>query len=348
MTRWTPEQDEWCCRIYPTAHPDDLVALFAAEFGFERSHSAIQSHATKALGIHKDASYSRHCGGGFAYTEEEIEWVREMYAEGDIFDTLDAFEARFGRRPAKGGMYILANRLGLRKRRWGADHEGRAEQTMRWSKMDDEREWMLAHAGHPAKIQDVIDGFMEEFGITLCRSQVSLFRAEYGLARRASHGGGRPRVPVGTERECKGYVLVKVAEEATVPQSKDNWRLKHVWIWEQANGPLPKGWMVLFADGNRRNFDPDNLVAVERRLIGVINGAGHTWTNREELEACVGLARLKVAVNDKQHAMERTCGVCGAKFVEPEDRRRWGSRAQTCPACCALGKKAPGKRRRKA
>jgi len=345
-SRWTPEQDVWLCGIYPTTCPDDLVALFRAEFGFYRTHQAIQSHAMKVLGLHKDASYAKRCGvlGALRYTDEEVEWVREAYPNGDVYDTLDAFEARFGRRPSKRGLYVLASRLGLKKEKWGAEHGARANTRMRWSQMDEEREWMIANAGHPAKVRDVIEGFKERFGIELCRSQVSLFRAEYGLSKRASHGGGRKRVPVGTERVSKGYVLVKVAEDATVPQSKDNWMPKQQHVWEQANGPLPEGHMVLFADGDRGNFDPDNLVAVERRLIGPMNQAGATWTNREELEACVALARLKVAVNDKEHGMERTCGVCGRRFTEPEERRRYGTRAQTCPECCAMGRKAKGNR----
>lgn len=346
-SRWTPEQDAWLCGIYPTTHPDDMVALFRAEFGFHRSHQAIQSRALKVLRVGKADSYHKPCGphGAPVYSDEEVEWVRANYAEGDIHDTLDAFEARFGRRPGKRGLYVLASRLGLKKRRWGADHDARAERRMRWSQMDDEREWMIANAGHPAKVRDVIEAFKERFGIELCRSQVSLFRAEYGLSKRASHGGGRKRVPVGTERVSKGYVLVKVADEATVPQSKDNWVPKHVHVWEVSNGrKLPEGHMVLFADGDRGNFDPGNLVAVERRLIGPMNQAGATWTNREELEACVALARLKVAVNDKEHGMERTCGVCGRKFTEPDERRRYGTRAQTCPECCANGHKAKGNR----
>lgn len=345
--RWTPEEDAWLTQAYPTGYPDDLVAEHIELFGFERSAGSIQAHAAKKLGLRKDPSYNRLCGpsNSVAYSDEEIEWVRQMYAEGDIHDTLDAFEAKFGRRPAKRGMYVLANRLGLKKKRWGAAHDGRAEQTMRWSQMPNEKAWMMEHAGHPAKLQEVIDGFYEAFGITLCRSQVSLFRAAYGLSRRRSHGGGRRRVPVGTERICKGYVLVKVAEEATVAQSKDNWKLKHVHIWEQANGrECPKDWMVLFADGNRSNFDPENLVAVERRLIGPMNQAGLTWHDRESLEACINTARLKTRVNDMEHAMERTCAVCGAKFTENEKQRTYGKRVQTCPACLALGKKARGNR----
>ena len=347
MPRWTAEQDDWLRRIYPTTQPDDLVALHQAEFGFHRSHATLQSRAIKVLGIHKDESYSRMVGPDAApeYTSEELEFVRLVYPEGDIHDTLDAFESRFGRRPSKQGMYVLAHRLGLRKKRWGADHDARAEKTMRWSKLDAEREWMIEHAGHPAKVQDVIDAFEEEFGVRLSRGQVSLFRAEYGLSRRVSHGGGRPRVPVGTERKCKGYTVVKVAEEAIVPQSKDNWKLKHVHVWEIShNRILPEGWMVLFADGDRENFDPDNLVAVEKRLIGPMNQAGLKWSSREELEACIALARLKVATNDRLHSMERTCQVCGRRFTEPEERRRNATRAQTCPECVAMGRKAKGTR----
>ena len=71
--------------------------------------------------------------------------------------------------------------------------------------------------------------------------------------------------PVGTERVTKdGYVEIKVAEPKT-------WRGKHVIIWESLHGPRPKGHKVIFADGNRRNFDPDNLILVSNGELAIMN-----------------------------------------------------------------------------
>lgn len=54
------------------------------------------------------------------------------------------------------------------------------------------------------------------------------------------------------------YIYVKVANG----KRKQNWKLKHHLIWEQYNGPIPEGHNVIFADGNNRNFNIDNLMLV--------------------------------------------------------------------------------------
>lgn len=62
--------------------------------------------------------------------------------------------------------------------------------------------------------------------------------------------------PVGYERvDVYGFVVVKVAEP-------NIWRMKHHAAWEEKNGPLPKGARVIFADGNKRNFNPENLIQI--------------------------------------------------------------------------------------
>lgn len=203
------------------------------------------------------------------------------------------------------------------------------------------REWMLEHAGE-SPVASVCAAFEERFGQPLSKSQVSPFRAQYGIGRRRGSRTAHRKdpTPVGAERVVKGYVAVKVREFATVPQTKDNWRFKHVLAWERANGrELPRGWMVLFADHDTRNFDPDNLVAVPRELIGVMNG-GPKWHDRESCEAAVALARLKRAVNNAANP-PAVCGVCGRPF-EPDNRTgALGYTQKTCRACLDAGRRSP-------
>ncbi len=71
--------------------------------------------------------------------------------------------------------------------------------------------------------------------------------------------------PVGTERiNSDDYVDVKIADP-------NKWKGKHILIWEEHNGPVPKGHVVIFGDGNRRNFDPNNLILVSRKQLAIIN-----------------------------------------------------------------------------
>lgn len=118
--------------------------------------------------------------------------------------------------------------------------------------------------------------------------------------------------------------------------------LKHVWVWEQANGrKLPEGHVVMFADRDKDNFSPDNLVAVPRSLMGVINSMHVGWHDRETLEAVVHMAELRVARNRALAAIERVCPCCGKRF-DNMSRLRTGNVASTvCPECGKAGRKPP-------
>lgn len=283
-----------------------------------------------------------------AYTGAEEEWLAENYHVGTINDTLDAFERTFGRRPTKQALFVHCNRKGLHKDQHGDGRRERATTRMRWSEpaFAEHTRWMLEN-DRTESVFATIAAFEERFGIRLTRSQVSLFRSTHGTGRRNSHGGGKPNRPVGSERLGKdGYVMVKVAEWPDVPCSKDNWRYKHHVAWEEANGrPVPEGHTVFFADGDTRNFDPGNLVLVDRKYIGQLNNpALPRWHDRESLEACIALCELRSRTRDLEFG-RRTCKVCGREFECTERQRRYPKPPSTCPDCRAAGRKWKGERR---
>lgn len=165
----------------------------------------------------------------------------------------------------------------------GAALPERAVRAVRWSREPEKQAWMEAHdRGQEAAL--LSKEFEGAFGFPLAGPQVSLWRSTNGRQARRSHGGGKPPSPVGSERDSgRGYVLVKVAEHPRVPQSKDNWRMKHVLAYERAHGPVPEGCVVVFADRDHSNFSPGNLVAVPRsptRSEGSHGSATRRWPRR--------------------------------------------------------------------
>ena len=82
-------------------------------------------------------------------------------------------------------------------------------------------------------------------------------------------------VPVGSERvNADGYIDVKV-HDYTGKDSKKNWKGKHIITWERHHGrKVPNGHAVIFGDGNRRNFDPENLILVSRAQLARMNQSG--------------------------------------------------------------------------
>lgn len=67
--------------------------------------------------------------------------------------------------------------------------------------------------------------------------------------------------PIGTVMvKNDGYLWRKIGEGCR------EWRQEHILRWEEVNGPIPKGMMLIFLDGNRMNVDVNNLLPVERKV----------------------------------------------------------------------------------
>lgn len=107
--------------------------------------------------------------------------------------------------------------------------------------------------------------------------------------------GNRPHnyKPVGSERiESKdGYTLIKIADP-------NKWVLKHVHIWEQANGKVPKGSMITFLDGNKSNFALDNLACITQAECATLNKNKMRSEFAEITQANINLVRLNKKITD--------------------------------------------------
>ena len=92
--------------------------------------------------------------------------------------------------------------------------------------------------------------------------------------------------PVGAE--CwhdDGYLWVKVA-------MPNKWQLKHHIVWEAVNGPIPKGHLIIFGDGDRKNFDVNNLICITRAELAVLNQKHLIFDNADATRAGLLLTRL--------------------------------------------------------
>lgn len=105
---------------------------------------------------------------------------------------------------------------------------------------------------------------------------------------------------VGTETLLKNkYVYVKVDK----PIDKNGHiyqKLKHQLIWEQNNGPIPKGYVVIFLDGNSQNFNIDNLALVKRSELATLNRKNLIIKNNKEATRC-GIAIIKLEERIKEY-----------------------------------------------
>ena len=91
---------------------------------------------------------------------------------------------------------------------------------------------------------------------------------------------------VGEERIDKyGYVQIKVAEPNV-------WDLKHRVIYKEHYGEIPDGHNIIFADGNKMNFDIDNLIAVSKSEMLILNNNNLRFEDKELTKVGVNIAKV--------------------------------------------------------
>jgi hypothetical protein len=100
--------------------------------------------------------------------------------------------------------------------------------------------------------------------------------------------------PVGSERvNVDGYIEVKVADP-------NKWRSKHVVIWEEQNGPVPKGHVLIFGNGNKLDLSLDNLLLVSRAQLAVLNKHKLIQNDAELTRTAIAIADVKIKISQKQ------------------------------------------------
>ena len=109
------------------------------------------------------------------------------------------------------------------------------------------------------------------------------------------------KMPIGTVmRKDDGYLWRKTGEGAR------DWKQEHVIRYEEAHGPVPKGDVVTFLDGNRENLKLTNLKLISRRENAILNHKKLRSSNAEITNAGITLAKLMVNIKDNGKKNEKT------------------------------------------
>ena len=113
-------------------------------------------------------------------------------------------------------------------------------------------------------------------------------------------------LPIGTEKKLSdGYIWVKVDDQICAKKNV-NWKQKQRLIWEEANGPIPDGMFVTFLDGNRENFNLDNLALITRAEHARLNQSGLRSEDPEITAAALQVAKLTTKIGQLQRENKKT------------------------------------------
>lgn len=103
----------------------------------------------------------------------------------------------------------------------------------------------------------------------------------------------------GSKPDDEGYLYVKVCDG----KLNKNWKPKQQVIWEKKYGKIPKSHKVIFLDGNRFNFDIDNLALVSNGEELHVNKLGLVSNNAELKKTAVLAVKTKFKTLEKERKM---------------------------------------------
>ena len=107
-------------------------------------------------------------------------------------------------------------------------------------------------------------------------------------------------LPIGAiVKNSDGYMQQKFGE--------DDWRLLHLKTWEDAHGPVPKGYCVIFLDGDTTNYRLENLALISQRENVVLNHHKLRCSDPELTKTGIKIAKLRIALIDKNKKGNRKC-----------------------------------------
>ena len=217
--------DEHNEKLLRKHYPKGDLKVLAEMIGV--SVTAVRSRA-KLLGLR------RRVNKRVPWTDRKLAYLRKHYADMRAEDIAKKV------RHTIVSVWRTASKLGLKKSPEFLAQCGHLVASTEGAKAN-----QFAKGQSPVNKGKRIEEFMSEEGIK--RSSRTRFKT-----------GHRPHNQRDIGTECvhsDGYVYLRI-ESGCVP--------KHRYVWEQANGEVPEGYVVAFRDGNRQNCDISNLCLLSR------------------------------------------------------------------------------------
>ena len=276
MRRKTAEEVEWLRAHAEGRTCPELARMFRERFGWAPTTESLYSW------LHENGF--RPPGARRRLSEDEDAFLRSFIPGHTRRQVADAFNARFPQPITPGFVKRFSARTGVRSGLTAAEFRFRPGQDG-WNKGMRQEDYMSP---------DAIE-----------RSKATRFRK-----------GDRPwnELPIGSEFvDGDGYVYVKVRDGLRAgrfaPGRSGNWVPKQAVVYEETHGaPAPADCVLAFADGDKGNFTPENIVAVPRSVWTVINCRHLPYHDADTLRVAMATAEVMSAAYAAEKRLRKEKG----------------------------------------
>lgn len=265
--KYPPEVHEFIKKWAPKLRDDDLAEACNRELGTHFTTNSIKAFR----GNHGYRNYKKQ------WTAEEYWKYQKRYPKGmyefirdnswnvSSKEMAEMVKEKFGFSFTPSGMKQFRQRHGIKSGVTGWYQKGRPP-------------------GTKGKTIEEICGYDPE---KIAKAKATQFKKGHSPAN---------ELPIGAIMENRyGYLLRKKAMEGT---QWERWEFLHRAVWEEHNGPIPKGMSIIFKDGDRKNCDISNLMMVTKAENAALNPYRTKYP--EITETAVAMVKLKQAAAKKR------------------------------------------------
>lgn len=170
----------------------------------------------------------------------------------------------------------------------------------------EQKQWCIENIANYENYGYMADGFNGVFSTHISKTNMAeLCNKCLNLKRPKNSGqfcvGAKPKHDIGTEVESNGYVYIKISDtyhtgRTTNQQHRENWVEKHRHLYEKQHGKIKSNNIVIFLDGDRKNFDINNLYQVPRSIHATMCSNGWYKSDRELTLAALKLCELAAII----------------------------------------------------
>jgi hypothetical protein len=253
------------------------------------------------------------------YTKEQQHFIREVAPGKYNIDIATLFNAKFGTDVTPGQIKSFKANYKIKSnvpKRRVTDDDGLFTK---------EQKIFIKNHVNGRTNQNLADLVNETFNLSITAKQIKNWKRNHGLSSglKGSEGIAPPNKgtrglynvggnktsfkkgqkahnykPVGTERiDQDGYVLVKVSDNGAWHK---RWRHKHKVIWEEANGAIPPGHVLLFLDGNSQNVTLDNLICISNSQLARMNQHHLIFNDPEMTKTGLKIAEIYKTIGERR------------------------------------------------
>lgn len=271
MRIWNQEKDNYLIEIHKGRSNTEIADLMNKKFKTNFSVSAINSRK-RVLNLISNYKYMPK------YSREIIDYIKDNHKGKSTIELSDEVNKKFGINTNPDSIQNLKSRI---KRTEGFIFEPARN------------DGCIKKGNIPMNKGKKWDDYMPKEKQKNCRK--TTFKKGNKPSNAVDIGKEHMRYS-GSKPDDLGYLHIKVCDG----KGNKNWIPKHRYIYEQHHGKIPPGHKVIFADGDRFNFDIDNLILVSESEELLMNRHNLRFEDKELTKTGSIIAK----VMDKTHKVK--------------------------------------------